>query len=254
MNCSDASLLIQAYLDNELDAVQSLAISRHMDGCETCAAYYRRHAQVKLLFADGALYRRAPSHLRARLSSHPDTGDQRSSAARTIRRRPLRALALAASFIGIAIFGTSVFVYGLQQRSVVATAAIEEVVSSHLRSMQGQHLIDVVSTDQHTVKPWFDGKLDFSPRVKDLAADGFPLAGGRLDVLQGRSVAALIYHRRLHVINLYQWPSVSDSPPESTTAFDGYNVIRWSSNGMTYVAVSNVSPDDLSLFVRIFRG
>ncbi|HEV7775627.1 MAG TPA: anti-sigma factor [Luteibacter sp.] len=248
MNCNDATLLIHAYLDNELDVVQSLEISRHMTGCEACSAYYRRHAQLKTALANGQMYRRAPAHIR--MSFAPEIPVQ---ASRPPRRRSLMSFAQAAALVGFMLFGASALVYGIHQRNIVSTAIVGEAISSHLRSMQARHLVDVVSTDQHTVKPWFDGKLDFSPQVKDLAADGFPLAGGRLDVLQGRSVAALVYHRRLHVINLYQWPADIDSAPQATTNFGGYNVVRWSANGMSYVAVSNVPPDVLALFVRAFR-
>jgi anti-sigma factor RsiW len=120
--------------------------------------------------------------------------------------------------------------------------------------MQPQHLMDVVSTDQHTVKPWFDGKLDFAPRVKDLASEGFPLVGGRLDALDGHSVAALIYKRRLHVINLYQWPSTSAPSAQDITQWHGYTVIRWASSNMQYVAVSDVNEDDLRQFVLAFEN
>lgn len=244
MNCHDA-LLVQAYLDDELDAAQSLEVARHMETCERCGTYYRRLEATRGAMGHPQLRYQVPAYVRASILPVAP----RASAMG--RRGPSGwGLALAASIIALAAIGGFGWLRGVGPRQ---DAVIAEAISGHMRSMQLNHLIDVVSTDQHTVKPWFDGKLDFSPEVTDLAAEGFPLAGGRLDVLEGRSVAALVYRHRLHVINLYQWPASGSIEPAATAA-DGYNAVSWTGGGMAFIAVSNVAPDALDAFVASFRG
>jgi anti-sigma factor RsiW len=248
MMCNDARLLLHAYLDDELDAAQSVAITRHMHGCPACAASYADYAQLHQALSQPALYQRAPDALRAqwRMPASPAAASG----------RPLRrwsGLAIAAGFIAALLLTAPAWFYLSQQHGASAGQLADEVVSSHVRSLQQQHLMDVVSTDQHTVKPWFAGKLDFSPRVKDLAEEGFPLIGGRLDALEGHTVAALVYKRRLHVINLYQWPSASTASASAVTQWHGYTVIRWTAGNMNYVAISDVNEADLRQFTLAFQ-
>ena len=170
------------------------------------------------------------------------------------RMRPALAFAVAASLIVVCL-ATGVIARVLlgprQQTLTVAESDLAgQVLDSHIRSLMASHLADVVSTDQHTVKPWFNGKLDFSPPVIDFAAQGFPLIGGRLDYLDGRSAAALVYRRRKHIINLFVWPEQGRVGTESMTR-RGYHLIHWTKDGMTYWAVSDVSGSDLSQFARL---
>jgi anti-sigma factor RsiW len=246
MMCDDARLLLHAYLDNELDAAQSVAIVRHMQGCPACAADYAGYAQLRDGIAHASLYRRAPEALRQSWST-----EKRAAPQARVRRVP-PALAVAAGFAAALVVAAPAWFYTAHHASDPGQWA-DEAISSHIRSMQPQHLMDVVSTDQHTVKPWFAGKLDFSPRVKDLAAEGFPLVGGRLDALGGRSVAALIYKRHLHVINLYQWPVSSADAGQNATQWHGYSAIQWTADRMHFVAVSDVSSNELQQFVLAFR-
>jgi len=136
------------------------------------------------------------------------------------------------------------------------TAVIaREVLTSHLRSLMPGHLMDVVSTDQHTVKPWFNGRVDFSPPVSDFAADGFSLVGGRLDYLDGRAVAALVYGRRKHIVNVFVWPASDGSESAVlSTAHDGYNLMHWRRGGMTYWIVSDLNAQEMGDFARLLRG
>jgi anti-sigma factor RsiW len=127
----------------------------------------------------------------------------------------------------------------------------QELVSSHVRSLQPGHLTDVQTTNQHIVKPWFNGRIDFSPPVPELADQGFPLAGGRLDSIDGKTVAAIVYHRRLHTVNLFVWPA-RDAAGRSFVK-DGFSVKEWSRNGLRYAAVSDISPTELQQFHKLFE-
>ena len=253
MTCDDARLLMHAYLDDELDAAQSASMAAHLQDCAACAASYGTYARLHKALAQPGLYHRAPDALRERWSSAQSAAKSAVPAPFRHRRAPL-AYAMAAGFAGALLLTSPAWITALQQRGADSNSVVAEAISSHIRSLQAQHLMDVVSTDQHTVKPWFEGKLDFSPRVKDLASEGFPLIGGRLDAIDGRSVAALIYKRHLHVINLYQWPADASTMAQDVMQRHGYTVIRWTAEGMRYVAISDVSAGDLQQFVLAFQN
>lgn len=247
MNCEDMHLLLHAYLDDELGAADGLAVARHLAGCADCTRRLRAHALLREDVRKAGLYRSAPPALRARIEAQlPRT----AVAPRAPRRRWQVALAaLAALFVIAAVFAGW---QTLQLRRQGSDALVAEAVSDHVRSLLPGHLIDVRTSSEHTVKPWFDGRVDFSPQVKDLSVQGFELVGGRLDVLDGRQVAALVYKRHLHTINLFQWPD-NGTAAASPRMRDGYHVLEWNDAGLRFVAVSSVAEADLQAFAHAFR-
>jgi anti-sigma factor RsiW len=250
MMCDDAGLLLHAYLDDELDAADSAAMARHLSECSACKARYETYAIMQKALSEPTLYRRAPDALRDQWTTPPVPS---TVVPLPVRRRTPVAWAAAAGFAAAALLSMPAWLHWMPARGT-GDAIVAQAISGHVRSLQGEHLMDVISTDQHTVKPWFEGKLDFSPRVKDLAGEGFPLVGGRLDALEGHSVAALVYKRRLHVINLFQWPAEGGSVPQATTQEHGYTVIRWTGDGMHYVVISDVNEADLKQFALAFQN
>ena len=243
MNCLEASRLVDPYVDGELDASGAAAMREHVDGCAACKRLVdRRLALSRLLQA-------VPHHTPAdRLRVAVVDAARRRQATRQ------RAFALAtAATLVIAVGGVAIARIVEQRRASAAIAT--ELVAEHLQALRAQHLVDVVSSDQHTVKPWFLGKLDFSPPVEDLAADGFPLAGGRVDRLGKRSIAVLIYHRRLHPIAVFICPTsdISSVAADSRT-IRGFHVRHWIKDGMAFWAVSDVNVDELTNFVHMLGG
>jgi anti-sigma factor RsiW len=246
MTCQEARQLIEAYADGELDLLRSLELERHLEDCAECRALYEQVEELRSAVRTHAPHFAAPqgfdkrirTQLRLRRRAQPETVAAPGLA--------WRLSALAAGIVGLVVF-SAMFV-SMLRRPAGETVA-QQVVSSHIRSLMENHLTDVPSSDQHTVKPWFNGKLDFSPPVKDLKAEGFPLTGGRLDYLDARPVAALLFRRRQHTINLFVWPSPnSDSGPQTST-IKGYNLVHWTQSGMTYWAVSDLNSGELNEFV-----
>ena len=241
---------VSAYCDEELDPVTSASIAEHVSSCRDCQAAVERMEALQTAVREKAETFAAPEHLRARIGAILGPApDRRSAPGRWSPPRWDRIFAWAGAWAGAAAVaaGAWIVVVGLPVNAEQALAT--EVVSSHVRSMMATHLTDVMSTDQHTVKPWFDGKLDFAPPVTDLAAQGFPLLGGRLDYLGGHPVAALVYGRRKHVINLFLWPRSGDRAPREAT-LRGYHTVHGVKSGMEYWAVSDVNSQDLELLVQ----
>jgi len=244
--CDEMRLLLQADLDGELDAAAAAAISAHLAACPDCAPQQRAMAALSAQLRSELPYHAAPPALRqaiaARLAGAP-------VAARRLQRRLPIWLGWGASF------GAGAALAACLALLLLAPAAPDlpgDVVASHIRALQPGHLADVASTDQHTVKPWFDGRLDYAPPVKDLAGQGFPLVGGRLDYLAGRPVAALAYRRAQHVIDLYVWPGPAGTPSSGTR--NGYNYVHWTGQGMVFWAVSDLNRSELEQFVTLWQA
>jgi anti-sigma factor RsiW len=242
MNCSHE--LIEGYLDGELDLKLYAEVEQHLAECEACSDLLFRLRKQKDEIKSFAPYYAAPAQLRHSISTALRETQWRGAT------NPWRWLAIAASLLLVASLAANLIV--LRSRTTNQQSIAQTLIASHIRSLMGTHLLDVVSTDQHTVKPWFNGKIDFSPAVKDFAPQGFPLIGGRLDYAAGRTVAALVYRRRQHVINLFVWPSTAADTKESRLARNGFNVIHWSDGSMTYWAISDVNPADLAKFKELW--
>jgi anti-sigma factor RsiW len=250
LNCQQTRELIHGYVDGELDLVKSLEIEEHLKSCEACAQTYKQIRDLRSALTNNAL-RFEPStkferHLRSALRKQDDS----TATPWFIRWRWLPAGAtLLGAFIVLVVVG------GMWRRPSANDVVAQEIVSSHVRSLMAGHLMDVVSSDRHTVKPWFDGKLDFSPPVRDFRDQGFTLSGGRLDYIGNRPVAALVYLRGQHPINLFVWPS--DGTPATTqqaSVHQGYNLIRWSNEGMNYWVVSDLNLAELQQFVQLLQA
>jgi len=251
MTCRFTLSLIEPYIDGELDAGQMAEVRRHLEECEECAAAHRRLRDLSDNLRTMAPRYAAPEELRARVIRMVRPQSVRrpveSKASVMPRRRIVTEWAIAATVLLAVSVGTNFVV----RNSETSNAVTQEIVSSHMRSLIGEHLLDVPSTDQHNVKPWFNGKLDYAPDVKDFAAAGFALIGGRVDYLDRRRVAALVYKRHQHVINLFVWPSGSKlTPPDSVS---GFNLVAWNSAGMEYCAVSDLNLQELGQFAALYR-
>jgi anti-sigma factor RsiW len=277
--CDDNARFLQGYLDGELDLVRSLEIEEHLKTCPDCAQELWNQQTLRKAFRSSSLYERAPARLadriRASVAREATAGASTNAAANaapTAENAPAKKamivsmtpapisskraawnwLAVAAAVL-LMLTVTWRIVPGLSWRGN-SDLLTEEIVSSHIRSLQPDHLFDVKSTDQHTVKPWFNGKLDFSPPVRDLAEDGYPLVGGRLDYVDHRAVAALVYQRRQHLINVFIWPEGKESgQPERMKSVQGYNMVAWEANGMYHCAVSDLNRGELEQFAELLR-
>ncbi len=254
MNCQETQHLIHAYLDGELDLVKSLEIEEHLQGCAACSQVYRNQQAVRTALADGLLYFKSPASLRKNIQAALRQADRSEArAAHAPRQLPWRWIGVGVSLVVV------VFIAWSLARSLSVPSATDliadEVVASHVRSLMPNHLVDVPSSDEHTVKPWFSGKLDFSPVVGDLANQGFPLVGGRLDYLDNRPVAALIYRYQQHLINLFSWPAAgaSDTPVTMETR-QGYHVAHWIKANMEYWAISDLNETELQQFVQLVQN
>ncbi len=246
MGCELTHTVLHGYMDGELDAARAADFERHLISCADCVAVLEANESVRSSIQRAGLYERAPRALRQKVQAQ--LGGAAPASVVPIRSpAPWRWLTLAATILLAVSLGWRLLPFPRGGE----TALVSAIVDAHLRSLQPGHLEDVVSTDQHTVKPWFDGKLDFAPPVHDFVNEGFPLQGGRLDVVRGRTVAVLVYARRKHLINVFVWPTTeADSEPVSGAQL-GYHWINWRKGGMEMCAVSDVSRDDLAELQRL---
>jgi anti-sigma factor RsiW len=261
MSCQETHVLLHAFVDDELDPVRSLSVQSHLDACPDCARKHAAYRSLRAALRDEALYFRSPegfeSRVRAALGSQGAI-ERRAGWLGAVGALPRMRWAWLPAGAAAALLAVTVITIWRFEAVPPGPLADDllgrEVVASHVRSLMASHLTDVPSSDQHTVKPWFNGRLDFSPPVKDLAGEGFALVGGRLDYLAGRPVAALVYQRRLHVINLMVWPA-SGEPDRSLTAapHQGYHVLHWTLGGMSYWAVSDLNENEMKEFVRLVQ-
>jgi anti-sigma factor RsiW len=249
MSCNRSTTILHGYFDNELDVLGAADFERHLEQCSNCVSALETLESMRSSLNVAQLYEKAPAELRKKILAR--IGSPRSATVFP-NRNVWQWLAVAAALVMVTYTGLRV---GSPHRADnYETVLAAEIIDAHLRSLQPGHLIDVVSTDQHTVKPWFDGKLDFSPPVQDFADQGFPLQGGRVDVVHGRSVAALVYGRRKHFINVFIWPTnEKDAAPRSGSQ-QGYQWTEWRKDGMEFCAVSDAAPSALEQLRSLLAG
>lgn len=253
MKCEEVEPLLDAYLDGEMELSRSLEIEKHLAGCRACLKRLEQTKELVTLVKEKARRFDAPgqfhTRMRAALRAEAPPIEPKISWWRPLGFDWILPAAAAAAAVAIVAFVLSV--------KNSSDSLIQQAMENHIRSLMANHLADVASTDQHTVKPWFAGKLDYSPPVVDPDPSGFPLIGGRLDLLAHRSVAAIVYQRRKHYINLFIWPeteAASSTPPKNLRTRDGYHFLAWAESGMNYLAVSDLDEKELGEFARMIRA
>ena len=237
-------LLVHAYLDDELDPANALEIAQRMSADPALAAEGERVKALQQLIHERLPREAAPPHLRARIEA---------SVGGTVRphaRPSWRALAASIALTALVASSSTWFVVGSQPADTLA----DTLVSDHIRALMASQPTDVVSSDRHTVKPWFNGRIPESPRVVDLAKEDFPLVGGRLDVISQTPVPTLVYRHDKHLISLTEMPAqVHLDLARTSRSTNGYNVVQWTENGVSYWAISDLAAAKLEDFVRLFR-
>ena len=252
MNCHETQEILHGYLDGELDLVRSLAVEQHLKECANCSRSYAELHSLHRALAGNAPYFHAPKTLPERVQRALCQFKPQGVPARQKQvpwTWPWRNWLVPLAATALLVFVALPLLSGRSRQNTLA----EEILSAHVRSLMVDHKPDVASSDQHTVKPWFEGKLDFAPPVTDLAERGVPLVGGRLDYVQGRPVAALVYQHRKHYINLFIWPEAGQSRSLSARTLQGYNLIRWTASGMSFWAVSDLNRPELETFAQLVK-
>lgn len=251
MNREFAQTTVEGYFDGELDAMRSAEFERHLETCAECQAELRDLEILRRQIRESDLFEQASPQLRDRIRKQiAQEGNAERAKLLSSRRLSLIPAfgALAATAASLAVV---FFVFQPHNQSARITA---ELIDAHVRSLQPGHLTDVLSTDQHTVKPWFDGKLDFIPPVSDFSQQGFPLVGGRLDIVDSHNVAALVYTRSKHLINLFVWHyRETGTHLAGSGSHQGYNWLTWQSGEMQFCLISDTSDTDLRELKDLIR-
>jgi anti-sigma factor RsiW len=247
MTCDEIKPLLNARLDEEIDPAQRADFDAHVKTCSACAKELEDLERVRRSIRGGMPYYQAPAHLRNQVRfALRGAGYVDSRARRQISWKPWGAIAAAITVCGL--ISAPFFVNARNRGQLVA----EELLSAHERALAGRS-VDVISSDQHTVKPWFNGKLPFSPPVADLRAEGFPLEGGRLDYVGERPVAALVYTRRLHRIDVFIWPAANEKAPPGHFERNGYSEISWTKDNFLFTAISDLNAVEMTVFTRLLQ-
>src|SRR6266403_5786817 len=271
MTCDEAIKLMDGYLDGELDPITNQTIEQHLRECQECDQAYKTHAALIRTIGNATPYYKAPAGLRERIQSSlreeiaarpmPSVLPDMPSRLQSKQSEPQTVLfgmqwnwlALAAAVVFAAIIALNLV--PRLQRPRADQFLATQLIASHVRSLMANHLTDVASSDQHTVKPWLDTKIDFAPPVVDLSSEEVPLVGGRLDYLDQRPVVALVYQRRKHFINLFVWPAEAGAGGTiKAMSRQGYQLLHWADSDFNYWAVSDVNANDLQTFKQQFEG
>lgn len=262
MTCDNSRSFLHAYLDGELDAPHAAEFGRHLESCAACGRALQALEAVRSSVQNAQLREPLPAGFESKVRRKLNEASPASaSPAHSPRKSPPFPLSwLAAAAVLLLVVGVS-WKFSQKTREGAETSAsagaadsaASELVDAHIRALQPGHLTDVISSDQHTVKPWFDGKVAFAPPVPDFGAQDFPLVGGRLDVFQGRTVAALVYGRRKHFVSVFIWPDATQDMEQYVGAWNGYQWISWKRNGLRFCAVADTSRDDLVALKDLFN-
>jgi anti-sigma factor RsiW len=252
MTCQESTRLLAGYFDSELDLVHTLEVEDHLRTCAACASTLEADRALRATIAGNRLRFSASSAFKRDIRAAVANAFPPEKSTRQHSIWQWSYAAIAAALIFCAVLTWKLLPANVPNNS---TTVADQAIADHIRALMPGHLSDVESTDQHTVKPWFDGKLDFAPPVENFTAQGFPLIGGRLDYLDHHPAAALVYERRKHFISVFLLPATGEPDrDESQTTERGYNVISWTRGAMNYWLVSDLNPAELEELARLLRG
>jgi anti-sigma factor RsiW len=254
MNCSEACSRVNAYMDGELDLLRALAVEAHLFACTACRKLHAQHTAARTLLRAHATCFPAPPALRTHVRCLTATANRRP-AAQSWRSRVL-ALASAWPAFGAALAFAVTATWTLSAQFLAEAAADrlpQEIVSSHVRALMSARQADIVSADPGNIRPWLNAKLAYSPRVDDLAPDGYTLVGGRVDYVREQRVAAVVYRHLGHSIDVFTWPATRHDVPARSLSRKGYNLVNWTYDGMFFCAVSDLDHAQLATLARLLQ-